>query len=509
MATVLKALRRWISSPLAAATLSAVWPGLGHLRHKTGRALALLIPTLVVAVAGVVYAVSRDKTTLFAWGVSRPSLWILIAGALCVLAFRVAVAVDAYRTATEALQHQSSRRSVVRRLAIFIPFAVIIAAPHVIVIRYAVAQLVFLSDVFDSTNTQTAKATPITVDAITVSTLPASAAPVEIPTSSVSIPQTTSVPSTVTPPTTSTSTSTTVAPPTTTTLLTWDGSDRLTVALLGSDGGFDRSGVRTDTIIVLSIDVATGDAAVFNIPRNWKHLTFPAGTLASERWPDGYPGIANAVYSLGLIFPEVFPDVDDTAGHAIKLALAQLTGLDIQYYVLMDMMGFVDIIDLFGGVHVHVTEYINDRIKPIVSGEPSIDIVVKPGDYHFDGLTALGYVRARTQTSDYHRMTRQRCVVGALIDQVTPISVLINYRSLTDIISAHVITDIPLDRLDELIAIGDKLNISRIVTVNFIPPEYPSGDAPIVKVRDAVSQAFQGTTNEDNRALADACQRTR
>ena len=84
--------------------------------------------------------------------------------------------------------------------------------------------------------------------------------------------------------------------------------------------------------------------------------------------------------------------MEDPPGHAIKSALAQLTGLDIQYYVLLDMQGFVGVIDLVGGINVHVTETTNDRIKPIVPDGPHIDIVVEPGDHHFDGLTGLGYV---------------------------------------------------------------------------------------------------------------------
>ncbi len=275
--------------------------------------------------------------------------------------------------------------------------------------------------------------------------------------------------------------------------------------MLGSDGGFDRRGVRTDTIIVLTIDVATGEAAALNIPRNWRSITFPEGTPAAGRWPDGYSGIANEIYSLGLRFPDVFPDVEDPAGHAIKSALAQLTGLPIQYYVLVDMEGFVDTIDLFGGIDVHVTEWINDRIKPIVSGGPHIDIIVQPGDYHFDGLTSLGYVRARAESSDYHRMTRQRCVVEALIDQSSPAEVLSNYSALTDIISDHITTDIPLDRLDELIVLGRDLDTARIVTVNFIPPEFPRGRAPVAQVREAIVKALEGVANEANTSLADSC----
>ena len=306
-------------------------------------------------------------------------------------------------------------------------------------------------------------------------------------------------PPTTTPPATA---SVTTAPPP-----TWDGADRLTIALLGSDTGFDRHGVRTDTIIVLSIDMATGDSAAFNVPRNWHHVTFPEGTPAAEQWPDGYPGIANEIYGLGLRFPEAFPNVEDTAGHAIKSALAQLTGLDIQYYVLIGMVGFVEVIDLSGGIDVHVTESINDRIKPIVPDGPHIDIVVEPGDHHFDGLAALGYVRSRTKSTDWHRMTRQRCVIEALIDQVPSIRMVRNYVALADIITDHINTDIPRDRLDELVDLADMLDTSRIVTVNFIPPEFQPGDAPIAQVREAVTQALRRTTNQTGASLDDSCQR--
>ena len=294
---------------------------------------------------------------------------------------------------------------------------------------------------------------------------------------------------------------TTLQPP------SWDGAERLTIALLGSDAGFDRRGVRTDTIIVLSIDVATGDAAAFSIPRNWHHVTFPEGTPAAQRWPDGYPEIVNEIYGLGMRFPDAFPDAKDTAGHAIKSALAQLTGLHIQYYVLFDMVGFVKLIDLFGGIDLHVSESINDRIKPIEAGGPHIDIVVEPGNHHFDGLTTLGYVRSRTQSTDWHRMTRQRCVVEALIDQVPPLEVIYHYVAITGIMTDHIDTDIPLDRLEEIITLANKLDTSRIVTANFIPPEFQPGDAPIAQVRQAVTQALQGSNKPTNAVLADSCHR--
>lgn len=486
-------LRRRGLPPSVAALLSVLWPGLGHLGHSTDRGLLLIGTTLTATLLGLTYVTTRSAATLLAWAVSGPVLRIMIAGALLSLVFRSAVAIDAYRTASLVYRRrhtQTNRRAV--NVATFVLLAAIISVPHVIAVRFAIAQLTLLSTVFESSDTQTATASPVPTTTGPVTSVSVTATTAQQHETPAPAPDPTPAP-------------TNEIPSTTLQSKAWEGADRLTIALLGSDAGFDRSGVRTDTIIVLSIEVATGDAAAFNIPRNWKHLTFPEGTPAFELWPDGYPRIANEVYALGLRFPEAFPGVEDKAGYAIKSALSQLTGLDIQYYVLLGMQGFVEIVDLFGGIDMLVTESINDRIKPIVQEGPAIDIVVEPGEYHLDGLTALGYVRSRTGTSDYHRMTRQRCVVGALIDQVTPARVLANFLPLTAIISDHVTTDIPLDRLDELIVLANRLDTSRIVTVNFIPPEFQRGPAPIARVRAAVDRALEGATNETNNSLSESC----
>lgn len=473
--------------PLMAAALSVIWPGLGHFGHRNRRALVLLGGSLLVSGVVVAYVATRSKTTLLTWTVTQSPLWITIVVAGLALVFRIGVAVDAYMVARGWPQPRSGSDWTRRAIAAvtFVFLAAVIAVPHFFVVRYAVAQLDLLYNVFGATSTVTANPTPLTDtgeasgdDAHGGGSIDEGSA----------------------------SGSTTV--PSEGALLreTWDGEERLTIALLGGDSGFDRRGVRTDTIILVSIDVTTGDAAAFSIPRNWRDLTFPEGTPAADRWPEGFPDIANEVYALGLRYPETFPNVEDPAGHAIKSALAQLTGLPVQYYVLINMVGLVDSIDLFGGVDMRVTETINERLKPIVPGGPPIDIVVEPGDYRFDGSTALAYVRTRTGTSDYHRMARQRCLVEALIDQVSIPKVLNNFVSLTGIISAHVKTDIPLDRLDELVEVARKLDTSRVVTVNFIPPDFPRGSVPTALVREAVAEALVGVSDEANASLSETCQ---
>ena len=544
--------------PLLRAALSAAWPGLGHFGYCNRRAMILSTGTLGGTAVVFTYVATRSEETLLAWSVTISVLWVVMVAAAGAFVFRVAVVADAYRVARyrSGPQHRETHRFV--SVAVWVMLAGIIAAPHLLVIRYAAAQITLLSNVFAATDTRTAIPTPVQVtpvtevlalDTATTEALGSSTeAHVSVPTetsagsatarltrpaftpiaatpSPTAIPPATTIPPTIASPPTTTIPPTTASPPTTTippttaspsttsgsttaTRRTWDGAERLTIVLLGSDAGFDRHGVRTDTIIVFSIDVATGHAAAFNIPRNWQGLTFPEGTPASIQWPAGYPGIANEVYGLGSRFPLAFPDVEDPAGYSIKSALAQLTGLPIQYYVLVSMEGFVETIDLFGGIDVHVTEWINDRMRPIVAGGPQINIVVQPGDHHLDGLTSLGYVRSRSTSSDYHRMTRQRCVVEALIGQSSPAEVLGNYTALTSIISDHFRTDIPLERLDDLVILGRDLDTTTIVTVNFVPPEFPTGRAPVTQVRQAVAQALEGTTNAANVSLADSCRGT-
>ncbi|MDH3293360.1 MAG: LCP family protein [Acidimicrobiia bacterium] len=505
-------------TPLSAAFWSAVFPGLGHVKTNPPRAWFVMLFSLTSAVAVLSWLATRDRSELLSWSVNPRWLIGLIVISLATMMWRIWATIDAAQAAGIA-ETRPSRRTLVG-LAIIV---VLETAPHAVVADLAWQQHQTVTQLFAMEATVTARPTPLSNPAEAAATSNPTGSPDEhaerritsavvdgddlgdpdglevgagVPAGPSLSPDTTTAP-----PTTVATTATWPEPP-----ATWDGERRLSIVMLGSDGGYDRVGIRTDTIIVISIDVATGDAVTFSVPRNWRNIPFPAGTPAAATFPGGNPDIANTVYAIGLRNPGLFPGAAFPGGAAVKQAMAQTLGIPIQFFVMVDMTAVVETIDLFGGIDLTVTEYINDRIRPIEEGGPWLDITTQPGDYHFDGLTTLAYVRSRVQSWDYSRMARQRCVVGALIDQVGPLELLAKFGPFSDIVANHVVTDIPLDRAGELIGIAARLDLDRMRTVNFVPPEFPEGPVPLTKVRNTVSTALASEApTGPSQSLTDAC----
>ena len=96
---------------------------------------------------------------------------------------------------------------------------------------------------------------------------------------------------------------------------------RWNIALLGGDAGPNRWGLRTDTMIVVSIDRQTGDLASVSVPRNLQHLPMPPGPLR-DRFPWGFDDLANALFTYVAGHPELGLD----PAQSIKGGLAELLG---------------------------------------------------------------------------------------------------------------------------------------------------------------------------------------
>ena len=226
-----------------------------------------------------------------------------------------------------------------------------------------------------------------------------------------------------------------------------------TILLLGTDEGPGNWGARTDTIILAAIQHGTGRAAAFGIPRNLAQVP-----LGRKRKPSQEP--LNALYALS--------GGGTTGASTLKQAVSNLLGVRVDYYALVNLLGFADLVDALGGVEIDVKERLVDEVTRPAWGEPKPKIDVVPGrTYRFYGREALAYVRSRKDTSDYTRMARQRCFLSAMADQLDPVQVLRNFGSLAKTIETNVYTDIPLNRLPTLVRLVSGIEPKRTLTVTF------------------------------------------
>jgi polyisoprenyl-teichoic acid--peptidoglycan teichoic acid transferase len=251
---------------------------------------------------------------------------------------------------------------------------------------------------------------------------------------------------------------------------------RLNVLLLGGDAGAGRVGLRTDTMIVASVDPATRQVALISLPRNLTRV--PLVGKARAAFPcHCFPDLLNALYRYAQANPRYFPEGPDHGAMAVTRTVENLLKLKIDEYVLVDMKGFVEVVDALGGVTVRVTEHVNFRLTSPVSGRQWPVVDLGPGRYHFDGLHALAYVRSRSADDDYHRMRRQRCLLAGLAGQANVSNVLRALPRLLQVARRSVSTNIPRSQLPRLAAIAIRMRGAHVTTLGLGPPRYSGRDA--------------------------------
>jgi polyisoprenyl-teichoic acid--peptidoglycan teichoic acid transferase len=287
----------------------------------------------------------------------------------------------------------------------------------------------------------------------------------------------------------------------------------VTMLLLGSDAGPGQWGMRTDTMIVVGIERGTGRAVALGIPRNV--VDVPVETTDPEL--DRYPEPLNGLYAFARSRPELFPGGRNAGATAVKQTLSRLLGIRIDYYALVDLAGFVDVVDALGGVQIRVKERLDDEVTRPRWGESKPKIDVRPGrTYHFSGRTALAYVRSRKDSNDYTRMARQRCFLSAMAEQLNVGRALRNFDTLADTVQESVRTDVPLSRLPDLLRLVAAVNSAKAATQTFGPEffayrrpsdGYPVADAIAIrsKVREVFLDAGRPRAERTVETLREAC----
>lgn len=300
------------------------------------------------------------------------------------------------------------------------------------------------------------------------------------------------------------------------------GERRVTMLIAGGDAGVGRGGLRTDAMIVASIHMGTGKAALFGFPRNMGSIPLPKKfenafvefeqRIAPEPEPieEGeepvewesckcFPEQLNALYPFTRRWTRTYPDDVDPGMAALRDVLGGLMGTRIDYYMLIDMAAFVDLVDAIGGIDVNVREPLQSEVSPPREGDPWATVDVDVGWNHLSGSEALAYARARKGSSDYARMERQRCMVRGVAAKADPFTMLRSFPAIVDALENSVVTDVPRSFVAEFIGAAAGLDFDDIQTVGFThaywEPErdhlyHPIPD--VERIRSKVRRVFSG-----------------
>ena len=234
----------------------------------------------------------------------------------------------------------------------------------------------------------------------------------------------------------------------------WTGDTRFTMLVMGMDrrpGARDTLRVRTDAMLLVSVDPYTQSLGVLHIPRDI-HLT-PPGTgdfirvntlmVEGENLQEGYgPYWAMDTFQYNL-------------------------GIYIDRYVAFDFEAFVALIDAIGGVSVTTNYVINDPTYPDM--DYGFDpFFLSAGTHLLDGESALKFARTRHGDNDFLRGERQMQVMTAVHERLGDADVfpqlLTQAPQLIQQYSRNVYTDLAFEEMLQLAAFIASLPPENIAT---------------------------------------------
>ncbi|MFC1710470.1 LCP family protein, partial [Patescibacteria group bacterium] len=216
---------------------------------------------------------------------------------------------------------------------------------------------------------------------------------------------------------------------------------RTNVLILGKGGEGHDAPDLTDTIIFASISHEDGSVSMISLPR--------------DIWVDELKTKLNSLYYWG--------NQKQEGGGLIlaKSHVEEVIGQPLHYGIVIDFEGFVDVIDVIGGVEVNVKNGFTDEKYPIMGKEDDEcggdtefkcrykTVKFDKGTQTMDGKTALIFVRSRNadgdEGTDLARAERQELIIASVKDKVLSSQILLSpkkLRSLYEISGNAIETDI-------------------------------------------------------------------
>ena len=242
------------------------------------------------------------------------------------------------------------------------------------------------------------------------------------------------------------------------------GSDQpLTILLLGSDRRPQETGsARTDAVMVMRITPQSKKISL---------LSFPRDLMVN------IPGYGWARINAAHVYGDLYPSL----GGGMQLAtqtVSTVIGQPIDYTVLVDFAGFINIINALGGVAVDVPKELYDAQFPTMDYKYR-EAYFPVGTSMMDGDTALTYSRIRHPDNDFERTTRQQSVIlgiGERLVSAGHLETLDTAARVTDALIGHAKTDMPREKIIALAWQMRGMDVQQISRFTLRDVYYGSGD---------------------------------
>ena len=220
---------------------------------------------------------------------------------------------------------------------------------------------------------------------------------------------------------------------------------RVTVLILGRDQNrFRRArGVETNTdaMVVASISADHTHFSTLSLPRDTVDWPLADGSVWTNK--------ANQISRyLGI--------------EALRGSFETALGIDIDYYVQVDMDDFAWMVNTVGGIDVEVPYDIFDA---------GSGFYYAAGVQHLTGEQALIYARTRSQDGDYARQLRQQQILVALWSRLTDAEADIDLVELLPAMPS-IETDIPMEKIPTLIELARRSRGAQVSHQVLGPPQY-------------------------------------
>ncbi len=220
--------------------------------------------------------------------------------------------------------------------------------------------------------------------------------------------------------------------------------------------GISGGSKSTDTMMIVHVPADGSKASLISLPRDsYVHIKDNGMNRLNAAYVFGYNAATNAT-----------ENQRRSAGANLLIStITDLTGLTIDHYIQVSLLGFYEISDAIGGVPVTLCHAVDDShaANQAAGLSGGSGFKMSKGRHVIKGVQALEFVRQRhfLPHGDLDRVRRQQYFLTAAFRQVASVGILVKLRALGDAIKRNIVLDPGLHLLD-LATQMEKLSANNI-----------------------------------------------